>query len=95
MARLLMQTRKGVKEYTLGVNPITVGRLPANTLSFKSDEKMSRTHFIIKPSTEGYSITDLNSANGTFVNGERITERILKEGDKIQAGQTIFIFKEK
>jgi pSer/pThr/pTyr-binding forkhead associated (FHA) protein len=89
-----MQTKKGVKEFTLGANPITVGRLPANTLAFKSDERMSRQHFIIKSTPDGYILMDLNSVNGTFVNGERVTEHRLKDGDKIQAGHTIFVFKE-
>jgi len=94
MARLLMKTKKGTKEYKLGKNPITVGRLPANTLEFKSDERMSRRHFMIKPVPDGYILVDLDSVNGTYVNAKRVTEHLLKDGDKIQAGQTLFVFRE-
>lgn len=94
MARLLIQTKKGVKEYSLGSNPITVGRLPANTLEFRSDEKMSRRHFMVKSTPDGYLLVDLDSINGTYVNAERVTKHLLKDGDRIQAGQTLFVFKE-
>jgi len=94
MARLLMQTKKGIKEYRLGRNPITVGRLPANTLEFKNDERMSRRHFMIKSVPDGYLLIDLDSVNGTYVNAKRVTEHLLKDGDKIQAGQTLFVFRE-
>jgi pSer/pThr/pTyr-binding forkhead associated (FHA) protein len=37
-------------------------------------------------------ITDLNSRNGTFVNGVRITRQYLRPGDQIQIGQTVIVF---
>lgn len=40
----------------------------------------------------GYEIEDLQSLNGTFVNGERIARKSLKVGDRIQVGRTVFLF---
>jgi len=58
------------------------------------DDQMSRLHFQISHSGTGYVCKDLNSRNGTWVNGDRITETTLKSEDKIQAGQTVFVFRE-
>lgn len=38
-------------------------------------------------------LVDLNSANGTFVNGERISERALQDGDRVRLGLLEFVFK--
>jgi pSer/pThr/pTyr-binding forkhead associated (FHA) protein len=37
-------------------------------------------------------LEDLSSANGTFVNGQRITEQRLQEGDRVEMGGKVFIF---
>jgi pSer/pThr/pTyr-binding forkhead associated (FHA) protein len=37
-------------------------------------------------------VRDENSANGTLVNGQRINEHLLEDGDKIQVGQTLLVF---
>jgi pSer/pThr/pTyr-binding forkhead associated (FHA) protein len=39
-----------------------------------------------------FTLLDLNSHNGTFVNGHQVRERILREGDLIQAGNSQFFF---
>lgn len=53
------------------------------------DDGISRTHcrLIQLPGGE-VMLEDLNSTNGTFVNSEKVTRRILKDGDKIQVGST-------
>ena len=53
------------------------------------DAGVSRRHAIIAPAREGWSIEDLASANGTFVNGRRIaanTPTIARAGDELQFG---------
>ena len=53
------------------------------------DEGVSRQHCRISAGPEGSVVLeDLGSTNGTFCNGERITRRILQDGDKIQVGRT-------
>ena len=48
---------------------------------------ISRTHCRITKRGEGYVLQDMDSANGTFVNGTRITEHSLNEGDEILVGK--------
>jgi Mg-chelatase subunit ChlD len=71
---------------------VFVGRSKTNNLSF-DDAKMSRQHFVVEAADEGFYVSDLNSANGTFVNGQRLTERcLLKDGDTISAGHEKFVY---
>ena len=53
---------------------------------------VSRKHAIIKSIGKLVSIKDLGSTNGTFVNNERITLKVLKDGDEIQAGELLMKF---
>jgi uncharacterized protein YegL len=68
-----------------------IGREPTYELAL-SDPRVSRSHARIVETAEGYLIEDLNSTNGTFVNGERVTRQYLRPGDQIQVGDTQLIF---
>jgi pSer/pThr/pTyr-binding forkhead associated (FHA) protein len=64
---------------------------PAGRLG--DDPEISRRHARAWRGTEGeLRIEDLGSANGTFVNGERIEQRLLEEGDRIQVGPHLLLF---
>ena len=54
---------------------------------------VSRRHAIILAGTTGFTIKDLESQNGTFVNGQRITEHPLADGDQIVIGDAKIVFK--
>ena len=56
------------------------------------DDGVSRKHFIIEGKGNHFLIFDLNSANGTWVNGSRTTTRILRTGDVLRAGNCCFTF---
>ena len=56
------------------------------------DPYVSRQHCLIRNEGKQYFIEDLNSANGTYVNGEQVTESLLKEGSLIQIGSSRFLF---
>ncbi|MGE3854620.1 MAG: HD domain-containing phosphohydrolase [Planctomycetota bacterium] len=56
------------------------------------DDGVSRKHFIIEGKGNHFLIYDLNSANGTWVNGSRTTTRILRTGDVLRAGNCCFTF---
>ena len=57
------------------------------------DEKISRTHAMIFVDEHGPSIVDLISTNGTLVNGQRISDADLRNGDIINIGKTRFIIR--
>jgi diguanylate cyclase (GGDEF)-like protein len=69
-----------------GLGEILVGRAPTSTIRF-DDDGVSRRHATLRMVPTGeWRIEDLGSANGTHVNGERITGRVLQDNDKIQLG---------
>lgn len=70
----------------LGVN--TIGRNPGCTIRI-DDAKVSGQHAELRVSEGRYTITDLNSSNGTYVNQEKIHHRKLYQGDRIQIGDTL------
>lgn len=83
------------KENTMAKDPgITVGKTFENDLTI-TEYSLSRTHCAFHLSKEGVTITDLNSLNGTLVNGERITPEepvVLKDGAQITLGRFCFEF---
>ncbi|OGQ22505.1 MAG: hypothetical protein A3I05_07695 [Deltaproteobacteria bacterium RIFCSPLOWO2_02_FULL_44_10] len=71
-----------------GLNGLaSLGRAESNTIMVK-DAKASRQHCQIVQKGSEYVLVDLNSSNGTFVNGERVEEHVLSNGDEIQIGDT-------
>ncbi len=67
---------------------ILIGRDHESNLRLAEDEGVSRRHARVTPVAEGALLSDLGSQNGTFVDGDRVQERVLKEGMKIRVGQT-------
>jgi pSer/pThr/pTyr-binding forkhead associated (FHA) protein len=81
-----------LKTYELDEPVIFIGRLPENTISL-ANMGISRRHAKIEEDAERkYMISDLNSLNGTFVNGKRIRKVMLKNGDKISIGKFTIIY---
>lgn len=65
---------------------LIVGRLSSCNISVL-DDKLSKQHFMIEKDSGSYYLTDLQSTNGTKVNGIKVAERYkLKNGDVVQAG---------
>jgi pSer/pThr/pTyr-binding forkhead associated (FHA) protein len=76
----------GTKEFSRDI--IKIGRLSSAHLSL-DDEKISRIHSVIQVSADGQvSILDMGSAEGTFVNGKRVSKGALQSGDEITLGGT-------
>lgn len=71
--------------------PVTVGREEGNTIQL-NDERVSRYHIKIQEDHEKLVLTDLESTNGTKVNGEDIQLRILRFGDMITVGRSVLLF---
>ncbi|MEK6325409.1 MAG: adenylate/guanylate cyclase domain-containing protein [Acidobacteriota bacterium] len=57
------------------------------------DAQVSRHHALIKRAGESFTLVDPGSANGTFINGQRIKEHLLKDGDSFSIGKYAFEFK--
>ncbi|MGD9721819.1 MAG: FHA domain-containing protein [Pirellulales bacterium] len=71
--------------------PVTIGREEGNTLQL-NDERVSRFHIKIQDDQDKIVVTDLESTNGTKVNGEDIQLRILRFGDIISMGRSVLLF---
>jgi predicted component of type VI protein secretion system len=71
--------------------PVTIGREEGNTIQI-NDERVSRFHVKIQADQDKIVITDLESTNGTRINGEDIQLRILRYGDTIMVGRTVLLF---
>jgi hypothetical protein len=92
--RLVLKVRTGsvsgqeivIEEGTLA----RVGRKSPADFVFPDDTAISRLHFSIKCDWDEVRIQDLNSTNGTWVNGRRVGEAVLQEGDEITAGRMTF-----
>ncbi len=71
--------------------PITIGREEGNSVQL-NDERVSRYHLKIQEDHDKIVLTDLESTNGTKVNGEEIHLRILRYGDLIHVGRSVLLF---
>ena len=73
------------------IPPITIGREEGNTIQL-NDERVSRYHVKIQEDHNKLVITDLDSTNGSKVNGEDLQLRILRYGDMIMVGRSVLLF---
>ena len=71
--------------------PVTIGREEGNTIQL-NDERISRFHLKIQEDHSKLVLTDLESTNGTRVNGEDVQLRILRFGDMISVGRSVLLF---
>jgi hypothetical protein len=71
--------------------PVTIGREEGNSIQI-NDERISRFHVKIQEDHDKIVLTDLESTNGTKVNGEDIQLRILRFGDMIAMGRSVLLF---
>ncbi|MGE3681659.1 MAG: sigma 54-interacting transcriptional regulator [Bdellovibrionales bacterium] len=70
---------------------LTLGRDPASRIVIPDDFASAR-HARIERSPRGFLLRDLHSRNGTYVNGTRVLEALLVEGDRIRIGQSELVF---
>ncbi len=88
MLRLTVTLPNGASdERTFLKGPVTVGRAEDVTLSLW-EPSLSRRHALLEPGPFGWTVQDLGSRNGTFVNGRPVTApQTLRVGDTLQLGQ--------
>ena len=75
---------------TSGDLPAAVGRAGTGTGMTVADSSISRHHARLKGTDVGLAIEDLGSTNGTFLNDERVTAAIAKDGDVVKFGNVAF-----
>jgi hypothetical protein len=89
---VVRQGKEPGRTFEMRKDRTTIGRSRDSDI-FLEDLAVSRLHTTIGRDTSGrYIVHDENSANGTFVNGQRISEHVLEEGDEVQVGQTVMQF---
>lgn len=67
---------------------LRVGRSENSDVALPLDKSISSLHFSLECADQTCRLRDLKSRNGTFLNGRRVTEALLKTGDEIRAGHT-------
>lgn len=70
---------------------LTIGRDSSNQLHL-ADPSLSRAHAVLTTENDRVTLADLDSANGTFVNGIPIKTRLLEHGDQITVGESVLLF---
>lgn len=95
MPKLVVLTRPGapIQEIELGRASLTMGREPENDVQLEGLE-VSRRHCRVEPLPQGkgYRVVDLNSKNGTFLNGLQITAMALDFDDQIRVGDSLVVY---
>ncbi|MBS1856901.1 MAG: SpoIIE family protein phosphatase [Acidobacteria bacterium] len=91
---LLVQCPDGqIKTVPLAGSRLAVGRSSGVELSFPDDAGLSRQHFAFEADGDAWTIQDLGSKNGTYVNNIPLKARlILKPGDRITAGHLAIVY---
>jgi hypothetical protein len=81
------------KEFTIGSFPVYIGRDSDSLILLSGDLGISRKHAEIYERDGTIRIRDLKSTHGTQVNGQRIDDKNLVSGDRIQVGRTVLVVK--
>jgi type II secretory ATPase GspE/PulE/Tfp pilus assembly ATPase PilB-like protein len=84
---LKVKTPAGDRQVSLSSEPLTIGRHDSNKLVL-SEIMASRFHCVIERKDASYILRDLQSRNGTQLNGQRVLNAMLKSGDVISIGAT-------
>ncbi|MGH9432857.1 MAG: FHA domain-containing protein, partial [Terriglobia bacterium] len=70
---------------------VRVGRTSKSDFAFPGDSRMSGIHFVVECSEHSCRVIDANSRNGIRLNGEKVSEKTLADGDQLVAGETRFL----
>ncbi|MBZ5637674.1 MAG: SpoIIE family protein phosphatase [Acidobacteriia bacterium] len=85
----------GRQTVPLDGDKLALGRAHENELHFPDDTSLSRRHLLLERTGDDWTVRDLGSKNGTFVNGERLSEsHRLTPGDRIAAGHLTLAFED-
>jgi pSer/pThr/pTyr-binding forkhead associated (FHA) protein len=79
--------------FELSGQRVTIGNASTNLVSLNHDATVSRVHAVLENLGFAWSIRDVGSRNGTYLNGEKISaERVLRSGDELRMGSSRLVF---
>jgi hypothetical protein len=81
------------RDVLLDLDEIVLGRALEAQIPIDSGA-VSRRHAALLRSEDRYTCVDLESSNGVFVNGQRVTSVELRDGDTVQVGDALFVFQQ-
>ena len=94
LAKILVNpTSSNRREIALGRTLLSIGRDPSNDLVLP-DAMVSRRHAVIEFRGSQYYLRDCNSSNGSVINGDRVSEKSLRDGDVVAIGSARLLFRE-
>jgi uncharacterized RDD family membrane protein YckC len=94
MAKIIINpTSSSRREIALARTIVSIGRDPSNDVVLP-DAMVSRRHAVIEYRGSQYFLRDCNSSNGSLVNGDRVSERNLRDGDLVAIGTARLLFRE-
>jgi pSer/pThr/pTyr-binding forkhead associated (FHA) protein len=79
--------------HELSADMLVIGRGSAADLRIDSED-VSRTHAQLQRIDDEYTIEDLDSRNGVFLNGLQVHAAVLRDGDQLQLGDVVFTYTE-
>lgn len=88
---IIMEGNDKGKKLTLSKNISTIGKMDDNDIIL-DDKTVSRKHVEVEYKSDSFLLRDLDSTNGTYVNGTRVKESYLLPGDRIKIGRTTLEF---
>ncbi|QNJ91062.1 FHA domain-containing protein [Mycolicibacterium fluoranthenivorans] len=92
-SHLEVWTPSGRELIPLADERVTIGKAPTNLVALVHDQTVSRLHAVLENLGSAWSLRDVGSRNGTFVNGEKIGhERVLRSGDEVRVGNSRLVF---
>lgn len=94
MASITLQVVDGFEKgkiYSQLPTPVSIGREEDNTIQL-NDERVSRFHLKIQEDGGRFILMDLDSTNGTRVNGHPVSMRVLQVGDQVGIGRSLLVF---
>lgn len=92
-AHLEIWKPSGRELVTLSGQRVTIGKASTNEVSLEHDSTVSRLHAVLDNLGFAWSVRDVGSRNGTYLNGEKISaERVMRSGDELRVGRSRLIF---
>ena len=87
----VIQGRDQGTRFELDRDTVSLGREASNSIQMH-DTEVSRRHAEIRREGSLYTLIDLGSSNGSYVNGQRVQHQELSSGDRVQVGRTLMLF---